>query len=133
MAGDRLGKLLVVRDLDEFVHQLRGEGVPDPVAGLVAAVPEAMLQWIEWIADVSHPEESLCLGLVTSAFEFAPRPWDLERFMHGDDVDTAGITLEGNRRTFAGKSADLDADGPLLRLGASSVTLGGLLKSLRRL
>jgi Protein of unknown function (DUF664) len=51
---------------------------------------------------------------------------DIERFMRGDEVDTALITLERDRRTFAWKCADVDAEG--LRLGASSVTLGGLLK-----
>ena len=50
--------------------------------------------------------------------------------MRGDEVDTAVITLERNRRTFAWKCADVDAEGLDLRLGASSVTLGGLLKHL---
>jgi uncharacterized damage-inducible protein DinB len=72
-------------------------------------------------------------GLMTSAFGFTPgQPpeWDLERFLRGDEVDTAVITLERNRRTFAWKCADLDAEALGLRLGASSVTLGGLLKHL---
>ena len=59
-----------------------------------------------------------------------PPEWDIERFMRGDEVDTALITLERNRRTFAWKCADVDAEGMALRLGASSVTLGGLLKHL---
>ncbi len=59
-----------------------------------------------------------------------PPKWDVERFMHGDEVDTALITLERNRRTFAWKCADVDAAGMALRLGPSSVTLGGLLKHL---
>jgi len=59
-----------------------------------------------------------------------PPEWDLERFMRGDEVDTAVITLERNRRTFAWKCADVDVDGLRLRLGASSVSLGGLLKHL---
>lgn len=70
---------------------------------------------------------------MTSAFGFTPgQPpaWDIERFMRGDEVDTAVITLERNRRTFAWKCADLGAEGLGLRLGASSVTLGGLLKHL---
>ena len=50
--------------------------------------------------------------------------------MRGDEVDTAVITLERNRLTFAWKCADVDAEGLGLRLGASSVTLGGLLKHL---
>jgi uncharacterized damage-inducible protein DinB len=70
---------------------------------------------------------------MTSAFGFTPgRPpeWDIERFLRGDEVDTAVITLERNRLTFAWKCADLGAEGLGLRLDASSVTLGGLLKHL---
>jgi uncharacterized damage-inducible protein DinB len=70
---------------------------------------------------------------MTSTFGFTPgKPpeWDLERFLRGDEIDTAMITLERNRRTFAWKCADVDAEGLALRLGASSVTLGGLLKHL---
>jgi len=70
---------------------------------------------------------------MTSTFGFTPgQPpeWDLERFMRGDEVDTAVITLERNRLTFAWKCLDVDRDGLRLRLGASSVTLGGLLKHL---
>jgi uncharacterized damage-inducible protein DinB len=59
-----------------------------------------------------------------------PPKWDVERFMHGDEVDTALITLERNRRTFAWKCAGVDTAGMTLRLGPSSVTLGGLLKHL---
>jgi Protein of unknown function (DUF664) len=59
-----------------------------------------------------------------------PPKWDVERFMRGDEVDTALITLERNRRTFAWKCADVDAAGMALRLGPSPVTLGGLLKHL---
>ena len=73
------------------------------------------------------------VGLMTSTFGFTPgQPpeWDIERFMRGDEVDTAVITLERNRLTFAWKCADVDAEGLGLRLGASSVTLGGLLKHL---
>ncbi|GAB3879785.1 mycothiol transferase [Terrabacter terrigena] len=59
-----------------------------------------------------------------------PPEWDLERFLRGDEIDAAVITLERNRRTFAWKCAGVDADGLRLRLGPSSVTLGGLLKHL---
>jgi hypothetical protein len=59
-----------------------------------------------------------------------PPEWDLERFLRGDEVDTAVITLERNRRTFAWKCAGVGAEGLGRRLGASSVTLGGLLKHL---
>lgn len=72
------------------------------------------------------------LGM-TSHLGFTPgRPpqWDVERFLHGDEADTALITLERNRRTFAWKCADVGADGLALRLGPSSVTLGGLLRHL---
>ena len=71
--------------------------------------------------------------MTTSAIGFTPgQPpeWDIERFMRGDEVDTALTTLERNRRTFAWKCADVDAKGLGLRLGASTVTLGGLLKHL---
>jgi hypothetical protein len=64
------------------------------------------------------------LGFVSGQ---APQ-WDVERFLRGDEVETALITLERNRRTFAWKCADVDADGLALRLGPSAVTLGGLLK-----
>jgi uncharacterized damage-inducible protein DinB len=59
-----------------------------------------------------------------------PPEWDLERFLRGDEIDTALITLERNRRTFAWKCADIDAEGMTLPLASSSVTLGGLLKHL---
>ena len=70
---------------------------------------------------------------MTNAFGFTPSQppeWDVERFIRGDEVDTAVITLERNRLTFAWKCADVGAEGLSLRLGASSVTLGGLLKHL---
>ena len=73
------------------------------------------------------------VGPMTSSFGFTPgQPpeWDLERFLRGDEVDTAVITLERNRRTFAWKCADVGAEGLGLRLGASAVTLGGLLRHL---
>ena len=59
-----------------------------------------------------------------------PPEWDIERFMRGDEVDTVVITLERNRRTFAWKCADVSGEGLGLRLGSSSLTLGGLLKHL---
>ena len=34
VAGDGLGQLLVVGGFDQLVHELGGEGVADPVAGL---------------------------------------------------------------------------------------------------
>ena len=70
---------------------------------------------------------------MTSTLGFTPgQPpeWDIESFMRGDELATAVITLERNRLTFAWKCADVDAAGLALRLGASSVTLGGLLKHL---
>ena len=76
---------------------------------------------------------SRIVGLVTETVGVAPgQPpeWDLERFMRGDAIDTAVITLERNRRTFAWKCADVDADALRLRVGVSPVTLGGLLKHL---
>lgn len=45
-------------------------------------------------------------------------------------MSSAEPTLERNRRTFAWKCADGGADGLGLRLGASSVTVGGLLNRL---
>jgi uncharacterized damage-inducible protein DinB len=59
-----------------------------------------------------------------------PPEWDVEKFLHGDEAQTAIITLERNRLTFAWKCADVDREGMALRIGASTVTLGGLLKHL---
>ena len=59
-----------------------------------------------------------------------PPEWDVERFLRGDEIDTALITLERNRRTFAWKCADIDAQAMALPLVSSSMTLGGLLKHL---
>lgn len=59
-----------------------------------------------------------------------PPKWDVEKFLHGDEVETALITLERNRQTFAWKCADVDGAGMAHRVGASSITLGGLLKHL---
>lgn len=70
---------------------------------------------------------------MTTALGFTvgePPKWDVERFLHGDEVETALITLERNRLTFGWKCADIDAAGMALRLGPSAVTLGGLLKHL---
>jgi uncharacterized damage-inducible protein DinB len=70
---------------------------------------------------------------MTSAFGFTPgQPpeWNLEQFLHGGEVDTAVITLERNRRTFAWKCAGVDAEGLRARLATSTLTLGGLLKHL---
>lgn len=59
-----------------------------------------------------------------------PPEWDLDIFMRGDELQTALLTLERNRRTFAWKCWGVDSDGLQLRLGRSAVTLGGLLKHL---
>jgi hypothetical protein len=70
---------------------------------------------------------------MTISFGFTPgqpAERDRERFLHGDEVETAVITLERNRLTFAWKCADVGSDGLALRLGSSSLTLGGLLKHL---
>jgi hypothetical protein len=70
---------------------------------------------------------------MTSTFGFTPGgppERDVERFLRGDEVDTAVVTLERNRLTFAWKCAGVDAAGMSLRLGPSSLTLGGLLKHL---
>lgn len=48
----------------------------------------------------------------------------------GTDVETMIGSLEGQRRTFAWKCADLDAAGLRATVGASSMTLAGLLKHL---
>ncbi len=50
--------------------------------------------------------------------------------MAGDEVATVLGTLERNRRTFAWKAGGLDAAGLTTRVGASTMTLGGLLKHL---
>jgi len=47
-----------------------------------------------------------------------------------DEVETLLGSLERQRATFAFKCADLDATGLRTRIGASTVTLGGLLKHL---
>ena len=57
-----------------------------------------------------------------------PPQWDVDLFMRGNELDTALITLERNRLTFAWKCADIDAAGMSLIVGSSSMTLGGLLK-----
>jgi uncharacterized protein DUF664 len=48
----------------------------------------------------------------------------------GDEAATLLGSLERQRATFAYKSADLDAAGLRVSVGASTVTLGGLLKHL---
>ena len=48
----------------------------------------------------------------------------------GTEIDTLLGSLERQRRTFAWKSGGLDAAGLRSTLGASSITLGGLLKHL---
>lgn len=48
----------------------------------------------------------------------------------GSEVETLLGSLERQRRTFAWKCGGLDADGLRAKIGASSLTLGGLLKHL---
>jgi len=48
----------------------------------------------------------------------------------GSEADTLVGSLERQRATFFWKCSDLDADSLRVKLGASSVTLGGLLKHL---
>jgi uncharacterized damage-inducible protein DinB len=48
----------------------------------------------------------------------------------GADVEALLSTLERNRRTFAWKTADLDASGLRATTAATSMTLGGLVKHL---
>jgi len=48
----------------------------------------------------------------------------------GDEVSTLVGSLERQRRTFAWKCGGLDADGLRATVGASTMTLGGLLKHL---
>jgi hypothetical protein len=48
----------------------------------------------------------------------------------GDEVSTLIGSLERQRATFAWKAGGLDAEGLQVSVGASSVTLGGLLKHL---
>ncbi|AXE88101.1 DinB family protein [Streptomyces sp. Go-475] len=54
----------------------------------------------------------------------------LEPPVAGDEVATLVGSLERQRRTFAWKAEGLDAAGLGVRIAASSVTLGGLLKHL---
>jgi len=49
---------------------------------------------------------------------------------NGDEADTLVGSLERQRRTFAWKCGVADADGMRATVGASSLTLGGLLKHL---
>ena len=48
----------------------------------------------------------------------------------GNEIDTLLGSLERQRRTFAWKAAGLDRAGLTARVGASTMTLGGLLKHL---
>jgi hypothetical protein len=50
----------------------------------------------------------------------------------GTELDTLLGTLERNRRVLAWKCADLDAAAMARRVGASAITLGGLLRHLTR-
>jgi hypothetical protein len=48
----------------------------------------------------------------------------------GDEVATLLGSLERQRATFAWKVADLDSNGLVAKVGASAITLGGLIKHL---
>ncbi len=50
--------------------------------------------------------------------------------VHGDEIATLLGSLDRQRATFAWKTSGLGAEGLRARVGASSVTLGGLLKHL---
>lgn len=50
--------------------------------------------------------------------------------MIGSEFDTLIGSLERQRATFRWKASGLDADGRAARIGASSITLGGLIKHL---
>ena len=54
----------------------------------------------------------------------------LEPPMAGSEIDTLLGSVERQRATLAWKCGDLDAAGLQATVGASSVTLGGLLKHL---
>jgi uncharacterized damage-inducible protein DinB len=58
----------------------------------------------------------------------SPYPDDV--VMDGDELETLLSTLERNRRTFAWKCGGLDAEGLRATVGASTMTLGGLVKHL---
>jgi uncharacterized damage-inducible protein DinB len=57
-------------------------------------------------------------------------PTLLEAPLAGDETDTLVGSLERQRRILAWKCAGLDSDGLSARVGASAMTLGGLLKHL---
>jgi len=50
----------------------------------------------------------------------------------GSELDTLLGALERNRRTLAWKCADLDAAAMAVRIGASAISLGGLIRHLTR-
>src|ERR1700752_3970890 len=63
---------------------------------------------------------------MSDAIELPPRPFSAAP----DEVEALVGALHRNRRTFAWKTGGLDADGLRRTLGASSLTLGGLMKHL---
>ncbi len=63
---------------------------------------------------------------MSDAIELPPRPFPAAP----DEVEALLGALHRNRRTFAWKTGGLDADALRRTLGASSVTLGGLMKHL---
>ena len=60
-----------------------------------------------------------------------PNPWWEPPFA-GTEAEQITATLERQRATFRWKADDLDAAGLDARIGASSLTIGGLLKHLSR-
>ena len=90
------------------------------------AIPDVEDEAIDPAQPTVAAQPGSALGLTAGA----PPEWNVEQFLHGDEAQTALITLERNRLTFAWKCAEVDAAGMALRLGASSLTLGGLLKHL---
>ncbi|HQZ34603.1 MAG TPA: DUF664 domain-containing protein [Ilumatobacteraceae bacterium] len=63
-----------------------------------------------------------------------PRPAEplTEPPLAGNELDTLLGSLERMRRTLAWKCADLDADAMAITVGASTMTIGGLLRHLAR-
>ena len=75
----------------------------------------------------TRPEE---LGRAILSAAVAPRPGHPEPPVAGDESATLLGALERQRATFAWKCGGLDAAGLRATVGASSITLGGLLKHL---
>src|SRR6266545_1876010 len=94
--------------------------------------------WVSWGDQLLRSErEAHSVGAYVARPEgrFTPMPHDDEQGYPeppavGDEVATLLGSLERQRATLAWKCADLDAAGLRASVGASSVTLGGLLKHL---